>query len=76
MKEEDMSAVVDARGLSCPQPVLLVLARMKEQTAGKIEVLVDNEVSRENVARAARSQGWEIQEERQEGDDRHLLLTR
>jgi tRNA 2-thiouridine synthesizing protein A len=71
-----MSEVVDARGLSCPQPVLLVLSKMKEQAAGEIEAIVDNEVSRENVSRAARSQGWEVREEQQKGDDYHLMLTR
>lgn len=71
-----MSDIVDARGLSCPQPVLLTMARMKEKTSGEIEVIVDNEVSRENVSRAARSQGWEIREEQIKGDDFHLILTR
>ena len=71
-----MSDIVDARGLSCPQPVLLVLSKMREQTAGQIEVIVDNEVSRENVCRAARSQGWEVREEQQKADDYHLVLTR
>jgi len=71
-----MSDIVDARGLSCPQPVLLTMSRMKEKGTGQIEVIVDNEVSRENVCRAARSQGWEIREEQREGEDCHLLLTR
>jgi len=70
-----MSDIVDARGLSCPQPVLLAMSRMKEKQNGEIEVVVDNEVSRENVGRAARSQGWEVREERREGDDFHLILT-
>ena len=70
-----MGDIVDARGLSCPQPVLLTMARMKEKTSGEIEVIVDNEVSRENVSRAARSQGWEIREENKKGDDFHLILT-
>lgn len=70
-----MSDIVDARGLSCPQPVLLAMSKMKEKENGEIEVVVDNEVSRENVGRAARSQGWEVREERREGDDFHLILT-
>ncbi len=70
-----MSDIVDARGLSCPQPVLLAMSKMKEKQNGEIEVVVDNEVSRENVGRAARSQGWEVREERREGDDFHLILT-
>lgn len=70
-----MSDIVDVRGLSCPQPVLLAMSKMKEKQNGEIEVVVDNEVSRENVGRAARSQGWEVREERREGDDFHLILT-
>lgn len=71
-----MGDIVDARGLSCPQPVLLALSKMKEMTGGEIEIVVDNEVSRENVNRAARSQGWEVQEELRKGDDYHLKLKR
>ena len=44
-----MSEIVDARGLSCPQPVLLVLSRIKQLGGGEFDVLIDNEVSRENV---------------------------
>ncbi len=71
-----MSDIVDARGLSCPQPVLLAMSRMKEKVKGEIEVIVDNEVSRENVSRAARSQGWEIRDEQRKGEDCHLILAR
>jgi len=49
-----MSATrVDARGLSCPQPVVLT---GKAIGAGveSLEVLVDNEVSKENVLRLAK----------------------
>lgn len=34
-----MSIIVDARGLSCPQPVILTLNRIKEMEKGRIEVL-------------------------------------
>lgn len=71
-----MGDVVDTRGLSCPQPVLLAMSKMKEKTSGEIEVIVDNEVSRENVGRAARSKGWEIHDERRNGEDCHLVLKR
>jgi TusA-related sulfurtransferase len=67
---------VDARGLSCPQPVLLTLSKMKEIGTGEIEVIVDNETSRENVNRAAGSQGWEITSVRKESDEYHLILRR
>lgn len=55
-----MRQTVDARGLSCPQPVLLAMQAMRAAGTGEIEVLVDNEASRENVGRAAQSQGWTV----------------
>jgi len=54
-----MSETVDARGLSCPQPVLLSLEAMKKLTTGELTVLVDTDTSKENVLRAAASQGWQ-----------------
>jgi tRNA 2-thiouridine synthesizing protein A len=71
-----MSEKVDARGLSCPQPVLMALSKMKELGTGEIEVLVDNDVSRENISRAAAKQGWGISEITQENEEYHLLLKR
>lgn len=63
-----MSSTVDARGLSCPQPVLLALEAMKKIDKGELTVLVDTDTSKENVLRAAASQGWqEAGVEEQEG---------
>jgi tRNA 2-thiouridine synthesizing protein A len=55
-----MSIIVDAGGLSCPQPVLLTLNKIKEIQKGEIIIKVDTDTSKENVSRAAKSQGWEI----------------
>ncbi len=55
-----MSIIVDASGLSCPQPVLITLDKIREIKKGKIIVKVDTNTSKENVSRAAQSQGWEI----------------
>ena len=57
-----MAEIVDASGLCCPQPVLMTLSRIKGLNKGEIEVLVDTDTSRENVSRAAKSQGWEVAE--------------
>ena len=69
-----MADTVDARGLSCPQPV--ILARNAIQ-AGKfpIEVLVETVTSRENVRRAAEKLGCVVQVE-DLGDDFKLTLTK
>lgn len=41
---------VDTRGLSCPQPVILVLQEIKKGST-EFEVLLDSQASLENVAR-------------------------
>jgi tRNA 2-thiouridine synthesizing protein A len=57
-----MAEIVDASGLSCPQPVLMTLNKIKDLNKGEIEVLVDTDTSKENVSRAAESQGWQVAE--------------
>jgi TusA-related sulfurtransferase len=69
-----MSELVDARGLSCPQPVLDTLARITTMGSGEIEVLVDTEASKENVARAAQGKGWKVASITEEGDEYRLKL--
>jgi TusA-related sulfurtransferase len=51
---------VDARGLSCPQPVLLAGDEMDALASGRIEVLTDCGASPENVGRAAKAKGWRL----------------
>ena len=50
---------IDARGLSCPEPVILISQAMKsgEKAYG---IIVDNRVSRENVTRYAEHQGYTV----------------
>ncbi|OPY17115.1 MAG: hypothetical protein A4E69_00060 [Syntrophus sp. PtaB.Bin138] len=55
-----MANTVDARGLSCPQPVLMTLDEIKTGKADEIVVMVDNDASKENVSRAAKSRGWKV----------------
>ncbi len=71
-----MSKTVDARGLSCPQPVLMAMEKMKEMQKGEMVVLVDTQASKENVSRAVQSQGWEVREIREEGEEFHLHIAR
>ena len=69
-----MSATVDARGLSCPQPVILTLNKIKDLGKGRIEVLVDTDTSKENVSRAAASKGWEVKDIAPDGTGYRLTL--
>lgn len=70
-----MAEIVDASGLSCPQPVLMTLNKIKALGQGEIEILVDTDTSKENVSRAAESQGWEISEV-SESDTGYRVLIR
>ncbi len=56
-----MTTTVDARGLSCPQPVIMTRNAMKKAGQGPIEVLVETGTSRDNVSRMARKEGWQVQ---------------
>lgn len=50
---------IDARGLSCPEPVILISQAMKSGEPA-YEIRVDNRVSRENVTRYAEHQGYTV----------------
>ncbi len=67
------TSVLDTCGLSCPQPVLMLHEAVK---AGKksLDILVDNEASRENVTRAAQKYGFAVTEHEQAGGVRRLEL--
>lgn len=71
-----MSTMVDARGLSCPQPVILTMNKIKELASGQIVILVDTDTSRENVSRAAMSKGWKVVDIKAEGSDYKLTISK
>ena len=48
---------IDCRGLNCPEPVLKIKQALEEGVPAGLTVIVDNEGSKKNVARFARSQG-------------------
>jgi TusA-related sulfurtransferase len=71
-----MTAQVDARGLSCPQPVLLTMDKLRTLNQGEVVVLVDTDTSRENVSRAAASLGWQVIAVQPEGEDYRIILQK
>ena len=71
-----MSELVDSRGLSCPQPVLMTMEKLKTLNQGELVVLVDTDTSRENVSRAAASLGWQVKEVQPEGEEYRITLQK
>ncbi len=71
-----MTETIDARGLSCPQPVLMLINALKKIDKGEIQILVDTEASKENVSRAAESKGWKVKDIQNENLEYRIILTK
>jgi len=69
-----MTTTVDARGFSCPQPVLMTMEGMKKTGRGEILILVDTDTSKENVSRAATSRGWQVKDVQPEGEGYRITI--
>jgi tRNA 2-thiouridine synthesizing protein A len=69
-----MTTEINARGLSCPQPVIMA---KKAVDGGKfpIHVFVDTVTARENVKRMAEKSGCKIQIE-ENGDEFKVILNK
>ena len=63
--------LVDARGLSCPQPVLLAKKAIGKDPEG-VQLLVDNTTARDNITRFGNNSGYKVDVKKQ-GED--FLLT-
>ena len=66
---------VDARGYSCPMPVVMVQKAVKADSPAALEVLVDNQCAVENVTRFAKTQGYQVTSA-PEGPDFRLQLKK
>jgi len=51
---------VDAKGLACPQPVVLTKKAIDKIAEGEVFVVVDNESAKENVTRMAIANGCSV----------------
>lgn len=67
-----MAKRLDARGLTCPAPVLMVKDLVEKEQPAELLVLVDNAASCENVARFLAARNYLVTEEAA-GGDFHLL---
>ena len=71
-----MNTIVDARGLSCPQPVIMTMDEIKKVGKGEIAIIVDTDTSRENVSRAATSKGWQVKSVEPEGTGYRITIAK
>ena len=64
---------IDARGLSCPIPVVKTKKAIDTNPGKSIVVLVETAVAKENVTRLAESKGYSVKVE-EVGNDYRLVL--
>lgn len=65
---------VDARGFSCPIPVVKTKKAMEENPKDAVVVIVETAVSKENISRLAESRGYSVKAE-EVSDEYRLTLT-
>ena len=59
--------ILDARGLSCPEPVIMIRKAMMSKE-NNYQMIVDNPTSKENVMRYAEHQGYQVAIEQKDGE--------
>jgi tRNA 2-thiouridine synthesizing protein A len=64
---------IDARGMSCPQPVLMTKKALKDNPE-VLEIRVDNNTAKGNVERFLKSAGYAFETENQDGN--YVILAR
>ncbi len=65
---------IDARGKSCPEPVILTKKAIIKNPDGVI-VLVDNTTARDNIGRFAKNSGYKVETE-EDGTDYRMTLRK
>jgi tRNA 2-thiouridine synthesizing protein A len=66
---------VDAKGLSCPIPVVKTKQAMGKNPKEVITVFVDSSVAKENVSRLAESKKYSVNVQTAAGEEYKLILT-
>lgn len=66
--------MIDARGLSCPEPVILIKKAMASREA-EYEMVTDNRVSMENVTRFAQHSGYKVETTENDGEYRMRIFA-
>jgi len=67
--------MIDARGYSCPIPVLMVQKAAQQDGSAALKVLVDDLCAVENITRFAGNNGYTVARADADGDY-HLTLTK
>ena len=69
-----MKKIIDAKGMACPQPVILTKKALEQQDS--ITVIVDNTAAVENVSRMGTKSGCAVDTEKREDGTFHVHLSK
>jgi selenium metabolism protein YedF len=69
-----MKKIIDAKGLACPQPVILTKKALDQED--EITVIVDNDTAAENVRRMGTKSGCTVDTEKKEDGTFHIHLSK
>lgn len=69
-----MPKTLDARGRSCPEPVIMTKDMLESNPNEPIEIIVDTHVAVENITRFTTGKGYTIDVE--EKDEEYILNIR
>ncbi|MBZ4688413.1 MAG: tRNA 2-thiouridine synthesizing protein [Clostridia bacterium] len=67
-----MATKVDARGRSCPEPVLMTKQAIESGNVD-LEVIVDTEVAKDNIIRFVKNKGFKVNYE-ENNNEIHLFI--
>jgi len=71
----EKAELVDARGLNCPQPVILTRKALETGGRQRVTAVVDSEVARDNIIKMARTLACEVEVDH-EGSDYYIHITK
>lgn len=76
--QSDLSAkVLDCRDQTCPKPIFMVKSALAEAAMGEtLEVIVNDDSSKQNVLRYCWNHGQEVSKSFEDGSDFHLFVTK
>ncbi|MBU5425739.1 sulfurtransferase TusA family protein [Tissierella pigra] len=68
-----MVNIIDARGRSCPEPVIMTKNQIDSNPNISLEVLVDTHVAVENITRFATGKGYNVNVEENNGEFKLII---
>lgn len=63
-----MANIVDARGRSCPEPVIMTKNEIEKNPNVELQVLVDTHVAVENITRFVTGKGYNVNVDENNGE--------